>query len=56
MEKALGDLPLNVAKNVFINGIVEKVDAVSRLAKFIWDIEHGKPGESVGELGGKHFI
>jgi hypothetical protein len=55
LEKALGDLPFNVAKNVFINGIVEKVDAVSRLAKFIWDIGHGKPGDSVGLLGGKQF-
>lgn len=55
LENALDTLPFNVAKNFFINGIIEKVDAISRLAKFIWDIEHCKPGDPVGLLGGKHF-
>jgi hypothetical protein len=53
-KKALGALPFEIAMNIFTNSIVEKIDATSRLAKFIWDLEHSPPGDPVGMLGGRH--
>lgn len=55
LEAALGSLPFELAKNVFINAAVVKVDAISRLAKFIWDIEHAAPGDPVGMIGGRAY-
>ena len=55
LEYSLGTLPFDVAKNIFINGIVEKIIAITRLAKFIWDLVHRSKGESVRIINGKYF-
>jgi hypothetical protein len=51
LEAALGPIPFEFAKNIFLNLMVEKVDAISRLSKFIWDIEHASLGDATGNLG-----
>jgi hypothetical protein len=51
LNAALGGLPFEVAKNIFLNGMIEKIDSISRVSKFIWDIGNAKLGDSVGMLG-----